>query len=97
MLKYLSCCLGKNEKEILYKYINEGVKTYNFSLPDDAVQTLEERGILDRTSRIGVRGDIFPYRINEIAYKYLIKRKEKIFKDIKNTEDKWDFEKFLSS
>ena len=70
--------LSGDEKKAIIRYTAEDVSTVHFSLSGGIANALEAKGILTRTSSIGVAGsgDMFPFTIQPLALEVLGKRPE---------------------
>jgi len=74
--------LSADEKSVLRTYIDEDVSTRHFSMSQGVAQGLEGKGILSRSSNLGVpgSGDHFPFLLQPEAKKAILARPEYIDK-----------------
>jgi hypothetical protein len=67
--------LMDDEKELLSEFVIKGRTTVAREMSGGLVGGLEAKGIIFRSSSIGVIGDVFPYNIQPWALRYLKKHK----------------------
>ena len=67
--------LSSDEKAILKDYVAKDVSTVHFSIASGVANALEAKGILYRSSNLGIAGagDLFPYSIQPVALDLLRK------------------------
>jgi len=68
--------LSGDEKELMRQFIKGDLATINCPLSDGTANLLQSKGILTRSSNVGMAGtkDVFPFSIQPIARKHLLKK-----------------------